>query len=49
MVIDIEFGKHVESSFRGPRFGVRGLRKLLNVKYGPLLMHGAEADGDVIG
>ena len=38
MVIDIEFGKHVESSFRGPRFGVRGLRKLLNVKYGPLLM-----------
>ena len=38
MVIDIEFGKHVESSFRGPRFGVRGLRKLLSVKYGPLLM-----------
>ena len=49
MVIDIEFGKHIESSFRGPRFGVRGLRKLLNVKYGPLLMTGAEADGDVIG
>ena len=37
MVIDIEFGKNVESTFRGPRFGVRGLRQLLNVKYGPLL------------
>ena len=37
MVIDVEFGKNVESSFRGPRFGVLGLRKLLNVKYGPLL------------
>jgi ribulose-bisphosphate carboxylase large chain len=38
MVIDIEFGKNVENAYAGPRFGVKGLRKLLNVKYGPLLM-----------
>ena len=40
VMVDVEFGKNVESSFRGPRFGVLGLRKLLNVKYGPLLCNG---------
>ncbi|MBU3940433.1 MAG: type III ribulose-bisphosphate carboxylase [Nanoarchaeota archaeon] len=34
---DIHFPKKIIKSFKGPRFGIEGIRKLLNVKERPLL------------
>ena len=38
MVRDVEFSEEMQSGFGGPRFGARGLRKLLGVERGPLVM-----------
>ncbi len=36
-VMDIEFPKNIVNSFRGPQFGIKGIRKLLGVKKRPLI------------
>jgi len=37
-VSDVEFSAEMLARFHGPRFGVKGLRKLLGVERGPLVM-----------
>jgi 2,3-diketo-5-methylthiopentyl-1-phosphate enolase len=38
-VLDIEFPERFVKGFKGPKFGIEGIRKLLNVKERPLLLN----------
>ncbi|WP_017378616.1 2,3-diketo-5-methylthiopentyl-1-phosphate enolase [Paenisporosarcina sp. TG-14] len=37
-LLDLEFGKKLESNFPGPKFGIEGIRTILNVHERPLVM-----------
>ncbi|MEM0116074.1 MAG: RuBisCO large subunit C-terminal-like domain-containing protein [Thermoplasmata archaeon] len=38
-VLDIEFPKEYVNGFKGPKFGIKGIRKILNVNERPLLLN----------
>ncbi|MGB9815110.1 MAG: RuBisCO large subunit C-terminal-like domain-containing protein [Thermoplasmata archaeon] len=38
-VVDIEFPEEYVGGFRGPKFGIKGVREILNVKERPLLLN----------